>query len=213
MLALVPLVVLQPPAAADRFAGWEKEVAAVEARLKKDPPKPGGVVFAGSSSIRLWDLKASFPKLDAVNVGFGGSEVRDCTHFAARLVAPHKPRAVVFYAGDNDLNSGRTPARVAADFKAFVAAVRADDPGRRVLFVAVKPSPARAAQRGRQDEANALVRKHCAAGAGLRFVDVVPLMLGPDGKPVPELYAKDGLHLSPAGYAKWAAAVRDALAD
>src|SRR4051812_25168723 len=46
---------------ADRFARWEKEVSAIEKRLADDPPKPGCVVFAGSSSIRLWDLKKSFP--------------------------------------------------------------------------------------------------------------------------------------------------------
>ena len=211
MLALVTLAVLPPAADAARFAGWEKEVAAVEARLRKNPPKPGGVVFAGSSSIRLWDVKASFPKLDAVNVGFGGSGVRDCTHFAGRLVVPHRPRAVVFYAGDNDLNSGRTPEQVAADFRAFVAAVRKGVPGCRVLFVAVKPSLARWGQFGRQSDANARVREYCKATEGVAFVDVVPLMLGPDGKPAPDLYVEDGLHLSPAGYARWAAAVRTAL--
>jgi hypothetical protein len=39
---------------------------------------------------------------------------------------------VVFYSGDNDLNAGKTPARVAADYKAFVSAIRptAADPHR-----------------------------------------------------------------------------------
>jgi lysophospholipase L1-like esterase len=215
MLSLLPLLLLQPPADpkdAARFAKWEKDVAAIETRLKDSPPKSGGVVFAGSSSIRLWDVKKSFPDLDAANVGFGGSEVRDSTHFAGRIITPLKPRAVVVYAGDNDLNSGRTPEQVAADFKAFVESVRKEVPGCRVLFVAVKPSPKRWAQFEKQTKANALVRDYCMSTSGLTFVDVVPLMLGPDRKPVPELYAKDELHLSPAGYEKWTAAVKAALA-
>jgi lysophospholipase L1-like esterase len=214
MLALLPLVLLQPPADpkdAARFMKWEKDVAAIETKLKANPPKPGGVVFAGSSSVRLWDVKKSFPGLDATNVGFGGSEIRDSTHFAGRIITPLKPRAVVFYAGDNDLNANRTPEQVAADFKAFVAAVRKDVPECRVLFVAVKPSPKRWAQFDRQSKANAMVRDYCAAATGLTFVDVVPVMLGPDRKPIPELYAKDELHMTAAGYEKWTAAVRAAL--
>jgi lysophospholipase L1-like esterase len=42
-------------------------------------------------------------------------------------------------------------------------------------------------------------------------VDVFTPMLGPDGKPRPELYVADGLHMTPAGYAIWKAAVTPAL--
>lgn len=214
MLLTLALIALQPtPAAKDaqRFAKWEKEVAAIEKRLKDAPPEPEGVVFAGSSSIRLWDLKTSFPNKHYVNVGFGGSEIRDCTHFAPRLILPLKPRAVVFYAGDNDVASGRKPEQLRDDFRAFCAVVHKDLPKCRVLFLAVKPSIARWEKYDVQRKANALVKEFCETDPRLTFLDVVPAMLGPDGKPVPELYAKDGLHLSTAGYAKWNAVVKDAL--
>jgi lysophospholipase L1-like esterase len=210
MLALILCAVAQPPAA-DPFAKWEKSVAAIEERLKKDPPKPGGVLFAGSSSIVGWDLKKTFPGKDYVKVGFGGSQIPDSTHFAPRIIVPHKPSAIVFYAGDNDLNAGRTPEQVAADFRAFCAAVHGELPKCRVLFVAVKPSLARWKQFDAQTKANALVKELCTKDERLAFLDIVPLMLGPDGEPVPDLYIKDGLHLSPAGYEKWAAVVKKAL--
>jgi lysophospholipase L1-like esterase len=203
MLALLLLADLP----ADRVAKWEKDVAAIEARLRKDKPAGGGVIFAGSSSVRLWKLDESFPGQGYVNVGFGGSELRDCTHFAPRLIVPLKPRAVVLYAGDNDLNAGRTPRQVADDFAAFCTAV----PDARILFVAVKPSPKRWAIYANQQEANRLVKAACERNPWLRFVDVVPPMLGPDGRPRPELFAADELHLSPAGYAAWAPRVRAAL--
>jgi lysophospholipase L1-like esterase len=196
-----------------RFARWEKEVAAIEKRLAADPPKPGCVIFAGSSSVRLWDLKKSFPGAGYVNVGFGGSQIPDCTHFAGRLIAPHKPRAVVLYAGDNDIAAGRPPEQVLADFQAFCAAVHASAPKCRVLFVAVKPSVLRWKQFDTQKKANALVRDSCRTDDRLAFVDVVPVMLGADGMPVASLYAKDGLHLSPEGYEKWTAVVRGALSE
>jgi lysophospholipase L1-like esterase len=214
VLLTLTLIALQPPAAGDagRFARWEKEIAAVEKRLKEKPPKDGGVIFAGSSSIRLWDLKRSFPDQMYANVGFGGSEIRDVTHFAARIITPYKPGTIVFYAGDNDVASGRKPGQVAADFRAFCAAVHADLPKCRVLFVSIKPSLARWKRFDEQQKANALVKEFCATDPRLAFVDVGPAMLGPDGMPIPGLFAKDGLHLSPAGYEKWAAEVKKALA-
>ena len=218
VLALTVLNVSADPqpgrdADAQQFARWEKEVSAIEKRLADDPPKPGCVIFAGSSSVRQWDLKKSFPGAGYVNVGFGGSQIPDCTHFVGRLIAPHKPRAVVLYAGDNDLAAGRTPEQVLADFRAFCAAVHATVPRCRVLFVAVKPSPARWKIVETQKKANSLVRDYCGTDDRLAFVDVVPPMFGADGTPVAALSAKDGLHLSPEGYEKWTAAVGKALGE
>ncbi|MFO0796626.1 MAG: GDSL-type esterase/lipase family protein [Gemmataceae bacterium] len=215
MILALALVALQPapapPIDAARAERWEKEVAAIEKRLKDAPPKAGGVVFAGSSSTRLWKLDESFPGKGYVNVGFGGSEMRDSTYFAPRLIAPLRPKAVVVYAGDNDINAGRTPEQLAADFRAFVAAVHKDAPACKVYFLPVKPSIARWAKYEVQTKANALVKGICDADPKLRYVDIVPAMLGPDGKPLPELFVKDGLHMSPAGYARWTAAVAAAL--
>lgn len=218
MLSLLLVAAVQPPVApapraADPFAKWEKNIAAVEKRLAADPPKPGAVFFAGSSSVVQWDLKKWFPGKDYVNVGFGGSTVRDSTHFAPRILTPYKPGTVVFYAGDNDIAQNRTPDEVLGDFRAFVAAVRTDNPSCRVLFVAVKPSLARWKRFGVQTKANALVRDDCTKGERLVYVDVVPLMLKSDGTPDAALFVKDGLHLSPKGYELWTAAVKKALAE
>src|SRR5207253_7881931 len=120
-----------PPSRADDqpdFSRWEKAVAALEQQDKDKPPPKHAIVFAGSSSIRLWDLKKSFPNLDVINRGFGGSQIADSVHFAPRLVTKLAPRLVVFYAGDNDLAFGKTPEQVAADFQAFVRAVHKDSP-------------------------------------------------------------------------------------
>ena len=79
-------------------------------------PVPGGVVFVGSSSIRLWDgLERQLELADKGSIikrGFGGSLMSDCRAHVARLVLPYKPRLVIVYAGDNDLAEGRTPVQV-----------------------------------------------------------------------------------------------------
>jgi lysophospholipase L1-like esterase len=209
MLATFLCLVLQPPA--DPFARWEKEVAAIEKRHKDSPPKKGGVVFAGSSTVRLWDVKKSFPDWDVANCGFGGNQVRDNTHFAARLILPLEPRAIVFYAGDNDINAKRTPEQVRDDFREFVKVIHDKLPACKIHYLPIKPSIARWAQFETQSKANALVKADVAKDDRLGYIDIVPVMLGPDGKPPADLFVKDGLHFSEKGYARVTEVVKKAV--
>ena len=198
--------------AQNRFTSWEPEIARIEAAIKETKPAPGGIVFNGSSSIRMWDLKSSFPDLTLFNAGFGGSMIDDSTHFAARVVLPLKPRLIVFYAGDNDSASGHSAARIADDFKAYAGTIHAALPECRVLYIPIKPSIARNALLPLQKEANALIARHCAAQpAWLEYLDLATPLMAADGSLRPELYQKDGLHLSPAGYAIWNALLRPHL--
>src|SRR5437870_4177387 len=68
------------------FDKWEKQVAAFEKKDQEKTPPRDGVVFVGSSTIRLWKLDKSFPELHALNRGFGGSQLADSVHFAPRIV-------------------------------------------------------------------------------------------------------------------------------
>jgi len=197
------VVLGQPAATPEATSRWEPEIEAFEAADREAPPRPGGVVFVGSSSIRLWDLEAGFPGLGAVNRGFGGSHVVHSADYAGRIVIPHAPRVIVFYAGDNDVAAGTTPERVAADFGRFVSEVRSALPEVEIIFIAIKPSPARWKWFAAQQETNRLIRRVCEAMPGLAYVDVVSPMLGPDGAPRVELFRSDGLHLSDEGYRLW----------
>ena len=185
-------------------AAFEPEIRRFEAADRDAPPAPGGVLFVGSSSFRLWpDLAADFPGVPVLNRGFGGSTLPDVLHFAPRVVLPYRPRLVLLYAGDNDIASGRTPAQVLADYRGFVALVRRSLPATRVVFVSIKPSPSRWALVDRVREANRLVREETSRDPLQGFVDVFTPMLGPDGRPRPELFVADSLHMTPAGYAVW----------
>ncbi len=182
---------------------WEKEIAAIEEQDKTAAPPKQGIVFVGSSSIRLWDLRKSFPDLQVVNRGFGGSQLADSVHFLDRLVLPHQPKTVVLYAGDNDLASGKFPEQISADFAAFVKLLRKTLPETRIIYIAVKPSPARWKIIDKQRETNRLVRQQCELGEKMVFLDVEKPLLGADGSPKAELFQKDGLHLNADGYKIW----------
>ena len=189
---------------------WAKDMAAFEEQDKKDPAI-GGIVFVGSSSIRLWDLEKSFPEMPIVNRGFGGSEIPDSVNHADLLVIRHKPRTVVFYGGDNDIANGRSPQQVFDDYKRFVTTVRAALPQARIAFIAIKPSIQRWALIDKIRAANALVRTFAETDDRLGYIDVDGPMLGWDEKPRKELFVADGLHMTPKGYEVWTVLVRPFL--
>ncbi len=191
-------------AQADR---WAQEMAAFEEQDKK-ASAVGGVVFVGSSSIRLWDLTNYFPGVRALNRGFGGSTIPDSVRHADLLVIRHKPARVIFYAGDNDIANGRTPRQVADDYKAFVTKVQAALPATRIAFIGIKPSIQRWALVSKVRAANALVRNYAATDDRLGFVDVDGPMLGWDERPRKDLFVADGLHMTAKGYELWTALVR-----
>ena len=189
-------------AVADR---WKETFEAFAAEDRRQAPRPGGVLFVGSSSIRLWDsLEKDFDALPIVTRrGFGGSRLSDCAEHVARLVLPYDPRLVILYAGDNDLAEGATPEDVLASFIVFVKAVRAKLPDTRIAYVSIKPSPLRASLIDKARDANGLIAAYAAKQPHLDYVDVYSRMLAQDGTPRKELFAPDMLHLNRAGYALW----------
>src|SRR5690606_2646537 len=110
-------------------------------------------------------------------------------------------------AGDNDLNSGRSPAQVRDDVVAFVQRVHRDLPGTRVEYLSIKPSPSRAHLLPAINEANVLVQAALARLPNTGYTDVHTPMLGADGQPDRRLFREDMLHMTPAGYAIWTRAL------
>jgi len=209
-----PIVTTPEPIAAPAStpSPFESEIVAFETADRLHAPPHGGIVFVGSSSIRLWhDLPQAFPDHVVVNRGFGGSTFPDVIRFAPRIVLPLAPSTVVIYAGDNDIAAGRTPAQVLADYRTLVGLLRRDLPKVRIVLVSIKPSPSRWALVDRMREANALLRHEVAREKRATFVDVFTPMLGSDGLPRLELYARDALHMTPAGYALWQQRIAPAL--
>lgn len=182
---------------------WEATIKKFEEADAKAKPAAGGIVFVGSSSIRLWKLSESFPDLPAINRGFGGSQLADSVRYADRIVTPYRPRVVVLYAGDNDIAAGKSPETIRDDYRNFVTAVRVKLPCAKIVYIAIKPSPSRWKLADKAREANRLIREAQACDRCQSFVDVWPAMLGDDGQPRPELFVADKLHLSPQGYEVW----------
>ena len=205
--AAEPAVVVAP---AQRTRGaldttrFEAEIRAYESVDRAARPASNGILFVGSSSMRLWpDLAADFPGRPIVNRGFGGSTLAEVTHYAPRVVLPYQPRLIVLYAGDNDLSMGMSPTEVLADYRRFVSVVRQALPGTTLAYVSIKPSPSRWHLVDAYREANRLIEAETARDPLQTYVDIFTPMIGANGRPRPELYVADSLHMTPAGYAVW----------
>lgn len=183
-----------------RVEKYEKDIVAIEKRFKEKPPSADAVFFTGSSTIRRWNLAENFPGRPFENCGFGGSQTRDVVHFAPRILLPYKPKTIVFYSGDNDINAKRAPEQVAEDFKAFVNFIQKDNPKTKIVLLGIKHSASRDKQIADQKKANALLESYCKTNAQLTFVDIAPLFLDSSGQHKTDLFADDKLHLSPKGY-------------
>lgn len=217
-LVLLPLALVAQTAApvwpkakpvSHDFAKWEKDIAKFEAADKAQPPPQGAVLFVGSSTIVRWkSLAADFPATTVLNRGFGGNQIKDCTHYAERMIFPYAPSAIFLRAGGNDLNAGWPVEDVFADFKAFVAKVRGKFPGIPVYFIGLSPTIKRLEQVEAGNRLNDLVAAYCKTERGLTYIDTRTTTLDAAGKVRPELFVADMLHFNDEGYKQLVAAVR-----
>jgi lysophospholipase L1-like esterase len=203
--ATFALTTVSASAAEPAAARWQSEFAAFARADEAHKPARGGVVFVGSSSIRLWDgLETAFERFPTVlKRGFGGSTMSDCVEHVGRLVLAYEPRLVVLYAGENDLAAGESPAAVSARVREFIELVRRAQPATHIAYVSIKPSPLRAAVLPAIRETNERVRDYIATVPNAQYIDVHSAMLGADGQPRGELFGADRLHMNAAGYTLW----------
>ena len=182
---------------------WEADVEKMEARDQAASTPPGGILFIGSSTVRMWKTDSAFSDLPVVNHGFGGSQIIDSVYYFDRLVTPLRPRQIVMYCGGNDLNAGKTPEQVCGDFVTFARLVREKLPQTKLTFIAIAPSVKRWPQIENQRATNSLIAAEIAKldPKLAEFVPVEARLLDSAGQPQPSLHLKDMLHYNDAGYA------------
>lgn len=200
----------EPVANPDPFR-FKPEIQAFEAWDAKNASPRDAVLFAGSSSVRMWRSAEDFPDLPVINRGFGGAHISDVNYYAELVALKYQPRVIVFYCGDNDIEAGKSPEQVLADFKWFVSRAHRQLPDTRILYLPIKPSLARWEKWPQMRDVNEFVRQLADDDERLTYVDTATPMLGADGRPRPELFIDDGLHLNEAGYRLWSGILRDHL--
>lgn len=183
---------------------WEREISEFERVDKLSAPKKKPIVFTGSSSIRMWkSLDRDFGGKTVLNRGFGGSQTDAVVYYADRVILPYKPKQVVIYIGDNDLAAGKSVEKVFSDLKELFGRIRKDAPKATITFISIKPSPSRWKLIDSIKELNGLVENYLSTLKRGQYVDIFNPMLEGTGRPKPEHFLSDSLHMTPAGYAMW----------
>lgn len=177
-------------------------------------PASNAILFAGSSSFRLWkNIQEDFVGYPIVNRGFGGSSLPDVIRYTEEILFPYQPKQVVIYCGENDfaMNPKLPTDSVVERFKTLFSMIRERLPKSYVAFVSMKPSPSRWKVKDQMLEANAGIKNFLKKQRRTGYIDVWTPMLAANGEPQPDLFLGDNLHMNAKGYAIWKAAILPVL--
>jgi len=195
---------------------WERAIRTFEARDREHMPAAGSVVFVGSSSFNFWHtMEEDMAPLPVINRGFGGARMRDVVRYLDRIVLPYRPRAVVLFAGANDITENKpgTARRIYDGYREFVERVQSALPDTIIYFVAITPVPARWKYWPIAVEANRLVEQYTRTHRDVRFIDFTSELLRKGGTPDRSLYRLDRIHPNQKGYAVWLQGIKARLEE
>lgn len=162
------------------------------------------ILFAGSSSFRLWkDLTTDFSEYNVLNRGFGGSEMSDLLYYADQLILTHHPKKIFIYEGDNDLGSKRPVDTIIHNADLLVDKIRQKLPDAKIYFLTPKPCASRWHLKKSYVEFNKKLKRFAKRKDNVEMIDVWKPLLGKNKEPRKELFIEDQLHMNRQGYALW----------
>ena len=191
---------------------WE-DVQTIKQYDKIYAPPKDPILFVGSSSFRVWDdLERTFADYGVLNRGVGGTVINDIAYYINDLIIPYHPRQIVLYVGENDLaNENTTSDSILFRTKRLLTLISENLPNVPVVYISLKPSPVREKYLDKLVLSNKLIRDYISTQNNMCFIDVYRLMVTPGGKPRPELFREDRLHMNSRGYEIWKKAIKPYL--
>jgi hypothetical protein len=193
---------------------WEGQIQTFEQMDKDEQYSPDAVLFAGSSSIKLWStLEKDMAPYPVIQRGYGGAMLSDFAVYANRLIAPHKCSAIVIFIA-NDITGGKndkSPREVAALFGDVLKTIRKTHPDTPVFWIAVTPTPSRWDVWNVIKDAGSRISKICENNKNTYYIHTDFAFLDENGKPRADLFREDKLHLNQKGYAIWTEIIKKEL--
>ncbi|MFZ3273136.1 MAG: GDSL-type esterase/lipase family protein, partial [Lutibacter sp.] len=178
---------------------WQSEIDAFD-KLNGDNPIQDGILFTGSSSIRMWKNPAKdFNNPKILNRGFGGSQIIDLIENLDQVILKYHPQKIVIYSGDNDIQEGKSAEIVFGDFCVLYGMIKAKLPNAKVYYIAIKPSLNRWNKVIEMQKANTMINEYLNTKSNAAFVDIFSPMIDFTGKPSEKWFLEDGLHMTDEG--------------
>ena len=181
---------------------YENEIRIFEIMDKYSRPPDSAILFTGSSTIRRWySLADDMDQRAVINRGFGGSVMEELNLNLERIVFPYNPSMILVYEGDNDITRGTTPSAFLDECKIFINQCRHRLPDTEIIFLSIKPSPARMRYWKQMARANSMLEDFCRTQENVTFIDISSPMFKKPGILKSDIYAGDKVHLNEKGYA------------
>lgn len=193
---------------------WEPEIVKFEQLDRTTTYPDDAVLFAGSSSIRLWStLAEDMAPYNVIQRGYGGAKLSDFAVYADRIFSPHKcSAAVLFIANDITGNEGdKTPEEVKKLFIEVLKTFRKTHPETSLFYIAVTPTSLRWKAWPEISKANDLIREVCEIQRNTYFIKTDFAFLDEKGRPDDALFLSDKLHLNAQGYKIWTKIIREEM--
>lgn len=193
---------------------WDKDIRKFEQLDKSERYQDDAILFAGSSSIRLWTtLEKDMSPFNIIQRGYGGAKLSDFAVYANRIFSPHRCKAIVIFIA-NDITGtvqDKTPEEVSVLFRNVLKTIRKSHPSTPVFWISVTPTPLRWKVWPEIQKANELIRNICEQKKNTYFIKTDFAFLDETGKPKDELFRDDKLHLTEKGYAVWTQIIKKEL--
>lgn len=213
-LALVSCSPLREYRDLQEVKAWETEILKFEELDRNNEYPDDAIIFAGSSSIRLWkNLAEDMSPYSVIQRGYGGSRLSDFAVYADRILSPHKCSALVLFIANDITGSAKdkSPEEVKRLFLHVLRTFRKDHPRKPVFWIAITPSSSRWEAWPEISKTNELLRETCEKRLNTYFIRTDFAFLDENGKPRDELFVADKLHLNAEGYKVWNDIIRKNL--
>lgn len=170
------------------------------------------VLLTGSSTIAMWDTSdEDLAPMNTINIGVGSTTLADQLVYLEPIVTKFKPRAIVMYAGANDLANTNDSTALVTKINTYITQLRTELPDTVLYFVSVNVAPSRSANAAAIKRVNEQVQSEVTPGGALQYIETNAALLNPDGTVNTSLFRSDGTHLNDAGYDVFAKVVNDRL--
>jgi lysophospholipase L1-like esterase len=193
---------------------WEPDIAKFELVDQTKSYPDDAVLFAGSSSIKLWEtINKDMLPYNVIQRGYGGAKLSDFAVYADRIIYPHPCQAIVLFVG-NDITGSKddkTPQQVANLFRRTLYIIRRKYIDIPVFWISITPTEARWQVWPEIKKANGLIKNICYNHRNTYYINTEQSFLGANGLPRAELFQKDKLHLNQEGYKIWAGIIKKEL--
>ena len=193
---------------------WDNDIQKFEQLDKSEKYPDDAILFAGSSSIRLWNtLEKDMSPYHIIQRGYGGAKLSDFAVYANRIFSPHKCKAIVIFIANDIMGTAqdKTPEEVAALSRNVLKTIRKSHPKTPVFWIAVTPTALRWKVWPEIQKANELIRNICEQKKNTYFIKTDFAFLNENGEPMDELFRDDKLHLTEKGYAVWTQIIKKEL--